>query len=70
MDLFLDFIEIFRRIMIILAQNKVRVYFCDSFSGTTNAILYRQQLNNNNNNNKTFIKMSGVFSLAANWDTT
>ena len=29
MDLFLDFIQIFRRIMIILAQNKVGVKTCD-----------------------------------------
>ena len=28
-DLFLDFIQIFRRIMIILAQNKVGVKTCD-----------------------------------------
>ena len=28
MDLFLDFIQIFRRIMIILAQNKVCFCFC------------------------------------------
>ena len=62
MDLFLDFIEIFRRLMIILAQNKVSVYFCDSCSSITNALLYKQH---NNNNNK--FKWLRVFSIAANW---
>lgn len=62
MGLFLDFIEIFRRLMIILAQNKVSVYFCDSCSSTTNVILYKQQ----HNNSKTLIKVSGVVSIAAN----
>ena len=62
MDLFLDFIEIFRRLMIILAQNKVSVYFCDSCSSITNALLYKQH---NNNNNK--FKWLRVFSIAADW---